>query len=490
MNNIENKLPLPAKWFAEKFPRVAEKYGAAVLQESQNEKFTVKALREDFFAAALGELGHPNTPTVYLRIESRFYTYRPDKGIYVAESEDSLIARLSAVLAQCAKACNGQFCNTETLEFRLSQTSSLRGVIQRAKGVLEVSGDFFENSKQDYIPCANGMLRLEDKQLLPYSPTFHRRNKLAVKYDSAATCPMFIEVLLKQALDDADIELLQKWCGLVLVGTNLSQVILLLVGTSGGGKGTITRVIVGIVGEDNVVELRTNELGGRFETASFLGKTLLYGADVKAGFLNNSSASYLKSLTGGDLLSVEIKGQTDRPRISGNFNIFATSNSRLTVNLESDKDAWMRRLIIIPFCKPKPEKVVVNLSEQILEKESSGVLNWMLEGLDKIKRTGFVMELTQKQRKTVENLLLESDSPRVFATEKLIADEAAQLLACDCYTAYATYCKERSWTPIPSREAAGKIAAVISGEFGLSQRNDLLDSNGRANRGWKGVKVC
>ena len=489
MKENNTSIMIPGAWFNKKFPKVAEKYGAPVLQESQNGVFTVKALREDFFAAALGELGHPDSPTVYLRIEQRFYTYRPDKGIYQVESEDSLIARLSETLAECAKACKGQFCNTETLEFRLSQTSSLRGIIQRARGILEVSSDYFESSLQDHIPCENGVLRVADKQLLPHSQTFRRRNKLAVKYDPAATCPMFTDILLKQGLNDGDIELLQRWCGLVLVGTNLSQVILLLIGTSGGGKGTLTRVIMGIVGEDNCVELRTSELGGRFETASFLGKTLLYGADVKANFLNNFSASYLKSLTGGDLLSVEIKGQTDRPRITGKFNIFATSNSQLMVNLECDKDAWMRRLIIIPFNKPKPEKVIVNLSEQILERESSGVLNWMLEGLDKIKQTGFVITPTPEQLRVVENLLLESDSPKAFVSEMLVADDKAQILACECYTAYSAYCKARDWKPFQSREASGKIIAAISTEFGLSQRNDLLDGNGRSNRGWKGIRV-
>ena len=53
-------------------------------------------------------------------------------------------------------------------------------------------------------------------------------------------------------------DLLQRACGLFVIGENLAQRILLLIGTSGGGKGTFIRVLRGIIGAVNVAALRPN----------------------------------------------------------------------------------------------------------------------------------------------------------------------------------------------------------------------------------------
>lgn len=71
---------------------------------------------------------------------------------------------------------------------------------RRAKRTLAADGDFFDTDLTDFIPCGNGMLRLADKQLLPFSPTYRRRNKLAVGYDRFERCPNFLDGLIKPAL--------------------------------------------------------------------------------------------------------------------------------------------------------------------------------------------------------------------------------------------------------------------------------------------------
>ena len=151
--------------------------------------------------------------------------------------------------------------------------------------------------------------------MLPFSPDYRRRNKLAVPYQPAAKCPLFLDRLMRPALGAEELDLLQRWCGLALVGINLAQRILILSGTAGGGKGTFIRVIQGIIGADNVGGLRTQLLSERFELGRLLGKTLLYGADVPANFLNNRGASVLKSLTGFDPVTLEFKNSNEAPSI-------------------------------------------------------------------------------------------------------------------------------------------------------------------------------
>jgi hypothetical protein len=174
---------------------------------------------------------------------------------------------------------------------------------------------------------------------------------------------------MRPALDTDELDLLQRACGLFLIGENLAQRILLLTGTAGGGKGTFVRVLRDIIGANNVGALRTQLLGERFELGRFLGKTLLYGPDVPDDFLNHRGASNLKALTGGDPVTLEFKNSNEAPGIVCKFNIVVTCNSRLTVHLEGDTGAWRRRLAIIEYRKPKPEKPIADLSEQIFCKE-------------------------------------------------------------------------------------------------------------------------
>jgi len=65
-----------------------------------------------------------------------------------------------------------------------------------------------------------------------------RRNKLTVPYKPGAACPLFLDTLLRPLLEAEDLDLLQRWCGLALVGVNLAPRFVILTGTAGSGKGT------------------------------------------------------------------------------------------------------------------------------------------------------------------------------------------------------------------------------------------------------------
>jgi P4 family phage/plasmid primase-like protien len=399
-----------------------------------------------------------------------------------------LLTRLSRLLFDCARACKGN-CETTSLEFRFRDAANLSGILRKARGILAVPQDFFSANLTEFIPCANGMLRLSDKELLRFSPSYRRRNKLAVPFDSSAKCPLFLDTLMRAALDPDELDLVQRWCGLALVGENLAQRMVILTGTPGGGKGTFILVLTGIIGQMNLATLRPQLLGERFELSHFLGKTLLYGADVPENFLNQRGASVLKSLTGGDPVTLEFKNSNERPSIICKFNVIVTCNSRLTVHLEGDTNAWRRRLIIVTYEKPKPDRVVVDLAEQILRREASGVLNWMLEGLDKLQADSWQLHLTARQQALVDNLLLESDGLTLFVREALSRADASQLTVADCFSAYVEFCNQRGWTALTRKKFGDLVADAVTRTCGLTIRHDVRDAVGKAQRGWNGLRL-
>jgi putative DNA primase/helicase len=211
---------------------------------------------------------------------------------------------------------------------------------------------------------------------------------------------------------------------------------------------------------------------------------------VPENFLNQRGASVLKSLTGYDPVTLEFKNSNESPSIICRFNVIVTCNSRLIVHLEGDTDAWRRRLAIIEYHKPKPEKVIADLDQQILRNEASGVLNWMLDGLDKIRADGWQLLLTGKQQSAVDNLLLESDGHKVFAREGLRRDAAQTLTVQDCYAAYVEFCNQHGWTALTRNRFTPAIIEDVVRQFGITPRNDILDPNQKSQRGWKGLSLA
>jgi putative DNA primase/helicase len=353
-----------------------------------------------------------------------------------------------------------------------------------------VPDDYFNGGMEQFLPVRNGILRVSDRTLLPFSPQHHFRNRLAVDFVPGARCPMFEETLLGSSLDFDDIGLLQRWSGLALVGRNIAQSILILSGTAGAGKGTFIRVLCGIIGNANIGSLRTDKLNDRFEIGRLIDRTLLYGADVPAAFLSKETASVLKSLTGGDPITVEVKGSMAAPSLKCEFNVVVTSNSRLVVHLEGDVGAWQRRLAIIRYSKPKPANVIPDLDKRILETESVGVLNWMLDGLYALRSANWQLALAPEQKTRVDELLLESDSVRVFFERRCTADTATDgITVTDAFAGYCEFCLDRGWNGAERRAFGGECPEMVQRVFRLAMRHDIKGQDGKRQNGWKGLRL-
>jgi phage/plasmid-associated DNA primase len=133
--------------------------------------------------------------------------------------------------------------------------------------------------------------------------------------------------------------------------------------------------------------------------------------------------------------------------------------------------------------------VIADLSERILGEEGPGVLNWMLEGLDKIRAAGWQLRLTEGQQKLVDDLLLESEGDVVFAKECLEKDGTESLTVVDCYDRYVGFCNERGWAAMAKRKFSNSIGDTVTRLYGLTVRHDVADwQTGKPQRGWKGIK--
>jgi len=189
-------------------------------------------------------------------------------------------------------------------------------------------------------------------------------------------------------------------------------------------------------------------------------------------------------------MTAEFKNSNECPQLKYQFNIIVTSNSRLTVYLEGDADAWRRRLVIVKYEAAKPAVVIPDLAGKILTEEGPGVLNFMLDGLDALRAANWELRLSETQQRRVDDVLLESDSHRVFVSQCLMKDTSALgMTKADVYAAFVEFCDSRGWVAM-NKNRFGKLGTeAIAHAFGLAVRGDIQGANVKQNDGWKSLRL-
>ncbi|MFH1067895.1 MAG: phage/plasmid primase, P4 family, partial [bacterium] len=399
-----------------------------------------------------------------------FYFYDPDTGLWKTKTESKLVIEIGMTLRNILNDYGADVVLKKRTENLVKQ------ILGFLKGVTEKT-DAFKRTIP-IIHVANGVLHLgEDLHTLhTFAPEYYSRNRSETCFDPKAECPRFLNELLRPALSEEDILLLQLYAGQCLMGRNPSQKILLLRGTPGGGKSTLVAIIEIIVGIYNVAQLRVRLLDERFEIAGFVGKTLLCGKDVPGDFLNHKAAYNLKALVGGDHLNAEQKNVKHRFDVVGDFNVIITSNSRLHVKLDSDSGAWRRRLLIIDYEQPPTAKPIPYFARELVETEGPGILNWCIQGavrlLRELKEHG-AMQLSEAQIKRVDALLCESDSVRYFVSECVEKSEEADVTVSELATAYNNFCDEQGWQAVTVRQFENQLGDMMMEVHRLAKRTDI-----------------
>ena len=435
----------------------------------------VTELNQNFFAA------HTQQQQQIVHSDGYFWQYDQETGLWQQVGE----AKMNNLIAATIRAFGKQY--------NVDLSSKVSAPICRAiRSFMEPERiDPFKNTQCRYIHVANGMLVFSDAgtmELQQFAPEFYSRNRCEINYVPDAKCKKFLEELLQPALSDEDIALLQLYCGQCLLADNLTQTFLVLTGTAGGGKGTIVRIIENVIGLDNCVEMRTGQLGERFEIARFIGKTLLIGSDVPSSFLLHKYAGRIKSLCGHDRLTAEVKCVQDGVLLEGRFNIIITANDKLRLNIDGDAEAWKRRVLWIPFEKPPVQHRIPDFDKILLQEEGAGILNWMIEGASKLLSTGIPADGAFARR--LDGLLQESDSIYGFlrACVEKTSERNADITVEGLHREYELWCLKNDWQPLPMRVASGKMREGIMALYQVPQAHDLLHL-GKSVRGYHGLRL-
>ncbi len=240
----------------------------------------------------------------------------------------------------------------------------------------------------DVVPVANGLLQLEARELRMHTPSYFCEHVLPFDYDAAAPPPARWLAFLEELWEDdvASIQTLSEMFGYVLAGGTALQKMFVLVGPKRSGKGTIGRVLTGLLGAHNVAAPTLSGMTGNFGLQALIGKPLALISDARLGARTDASIAVerLLSISGEDSITVDRKYRDPwTGRLPTRFLILTNEIPRFA----DASGALASRFVLLVMTKSFLGREDPGLTDALLG-EASGILNWALEGLDRLRERG------------------------------------------------------------------------------------------------------
>ena len=139
------------------------------------------------------------------------------------------------------------------------------------------------------VSMANGLLHVPTRHLTAHTPHFFCHHALPFPFVATYASPDRWLSFLHQLWDDeSSVTTLQEMMGYILGGDTRHQKIFLFVGPKRAGKGTIGRVLTGLLGAHHVAAPTLAGLATNFGLSPLIGKPLGLESDARLGGRSDS----------------------------------------------------------------------------------------------------------------------------------------------------------------------------------------------------------
>jgi putative DNA primase/helicase len=281
----------------------------------------------------------------------------------------------------------------------------------------------------DIVACTNGLLHLPTRKLLNHTSAFFNLNALPFAYEPRARQPKEWFAFLRSVWEDDQeaIDALQEIFGYCLTLDQAHQKIFMLVGPRRCGKGTIGRTLTALLGRDNVTGPTLASIGTNFGLAPLIGKPLAIISDARLGSRADQQviAERLLSISGEDGLTIDRKYLSAwTGRLPTRFLLLTNELPRIT----DASGALASRFIVLVMTKSFYGREDLGLERRLIA-DLPGILNWALDGRDRLAGRGYFVQPTSSIE--VAQQLYDLSSPMgAFVRDRCIVD-APRRVGCD-----------------------------------------------------------
>lgn len=230
----------------------------------------------------------------------------------------------------------------------------------------------------------NGALHIASGKIQAHSQDHYATRRVACQIDRSAACPVWMR-FLADALPDGAASTLQEWFGAALVRGKVRELSkgLIVYGPSRTGKTQITEVVRALLG-GNTCGLRVRAMSERFGMQPLITCSG-WIADDAVGLREEMDAEAYKVIVTGESVSVERKNKTN-VEVAFDIPVLLTMNNYPIV--KDDSDAVYNRSLVLPMTRQWSEEEAQPVARTVIASELSGVLNWALEGWQRLKARG------------------------------------------------------------------------------------------------------
>ncbi|MDP9250721.1 MAG: phage/plasmid primase, P4 family [Chloroflexota bacterium] len=262
---------------------------------------------------------------------------------------------------------------------------ALAAITHLSEGVDQPS--WLDSDGPAVVAVANGLLDLSERVLLPHTPRYFNQTAVPFGYDPAASMDRWLGFLEELWPDDrSSIEALAEFFGYVISGRLDLHKIMLVVGPTRGGKGTIARLLGKMIGPRSVAGPTLSSLSYDFGMAPLIGKPLAVISDARLDAKANTSVvvERLLSISGEDTLTVNRKYRDQwTGKLPTRFLVISNELPRL-----GDASGTIaNRFVVLLLTRSWLGQEDTGLEDR-LTADLAGILNWSLAGLDRLTEQG------------------------------------------------------------------------------------------------------
>lgn len=326
----------------------------------------------------------------------------------------------------------------------------------RAMTITHETRDFFwrdgecppeYSNPKDLIPVENGIIYLKRLEahnfdcLLPPTPLYFNRNMFPVRFDPKATAEPWYDLvetsLIDQPGDIAKHNILQEFLGYCLIPDTTLQQFLLMVGEGANGKSAILTAFSTVIGEKNLSNVSLEMFSDKFALGQLRGKCVNIVDDLSE--TDKICEGKLKSVVAGSRINTDRKNKEAVSFEATTRLIFACNT---LPKFQDKSNGIQRRLVLLTFNHQvtEAEKRKEFSLPSFWEQHKSGMLNWLLEGVLRLRRNGYELTRCEEAEKEKQEYLYELNPAASFIAENLIADPNGYLVCSELYKAYTDWC--------------------------------------------------
>jgi P4 family phage/plasmid primase-like protien len=301
-----------------------------------------------------------------------------------------------------------------------------------------------EDTGDVLINVLNGVLRVTPTTIKKedHDPKWHFTRCLKVKFEPEATPSLYLKTLSECVEDVDDRELFQHCLGNFLYPDCRYETSLVCYGEAGCGKSTLADVVAAVFGDKEDGFLTRLGMKSLCDPECYALAKLQYacvnlGTELQSIEVDDSG-NYKTIVSGEPLEARPIYCPPFTMRTHAKLWFLANNLPRF----KNGTSAELRRTKFIRFDK-KPAKIDVTLKSRLLE-EISGVLNFMLTGLQKLMVAEGMPAGGAHSRSTYERFRISNDPLGTFIKDLCILDPEATVPKDSLEIAFRDFCEQNS----------------------------------------------